>query len=70
MRPVGLDVDGVVDQVDPGGGHAEGDDREEHLQESPWLGDDAGGDRCGEDQDVLDPLAGAARPKQTRQRRG
>jgi hypothetical protein len=68
MRPVCLDIEGVVDQVDPGRSHAEGDDSDEHLQESPRLGDDACRDRRGQDQDVLDPLAGAARSKDDRQR--
>jgi hypothetical protein len=54
MRPVGLDIEGVVDQVDTGGSQAEGDDRDEHLHEGLRLGDHAGGDRRGQDQDVLD----------------
>jgi len=64
VSAIGLHIQGVVDQVDAGGGHGEGDECDQHLGEGFWLGDDPGGERCGQDQDVLDPLAGPARPEQ------
>src|SRR5450631_259797 len=67
MRAVDLDVDDVVDQVDPRRGQAEGNDCHDHSQGSPRFEVDAGGSRRGEHQGVLYPLTGAARPDQNPQ---
>jgi len=68
MGPVGLDIDSVVDQVDPRRGHGEGNDSDEHLQGGTGLERNAGGRRCGEHQNVLDPLTGPTRPNESRHR--
>ena len=63
MRTVGLYVEGVVDQVDPRRGHAEGDEDDGHLGDNQWLEGDAAGYRSGQHKDVLDPLTWTAGPQ-------
>src|SRR5450631_2460782 len=64
MCPVSLDVQNVVDKVDPGGGQAECNEGGGHLHDGLRLECDAAGYRCGKYQDVLDPLTRAASPQE------
>ena len=56
MRPIGLDVEDVVPEVDATGAEAEGDEHHEGLAELVGLIEQAGGTRRSKDEDVLDPL--------------
>ena len=55
-EPVGLDVEGVVPQVDAAGGEAEGDEGEQRLPELGPVVEDAGRAGGGEHEQVLRPL--------------
>jgi hypothetical protein len=58
MAAVGFDVAGVVEQVGSARDEAEGDEGERHGERGFGLGEDAGGSRGGEHEDVLRPLPG------------
>ena len=53
---VGLDVEGVVPEVDAAGGEAEGDERQHRAAERRPVVEHAGGAGGGEHEHVLDPL--------------
>jgi hypothetical protein len=58
VRPVGDDVGGVVEVVGAARHQAERREGDERAEPVVGFVEDAGRARSGEDQDVLDPLAG------------
>jgi hypothetical protein len=59
MLPVLLHVAHIVNEVDGGAHQAERDEGQCRTPDHGWLEEPASGQRCGEDEEVLDPLAGS-----------
>ena len=59
MLPVLLHVAHIVDEVDGGAHQAERDEGQRSALEHGWLEKPPSGQRSGEDEEVLDPLAGS-----------
>jgi hypothetical protein len=59
MLPILLHVAHIVDEVNGGAHQAERNEGQCSTSDHGWLKEPASGQRCGEDEEVLDPLAGS-----------
>jgi hypothetical protein len=64
MPPVGVDVEGVVQEVGAAGSQTEGPERRQRARQLVGLGQHPGGAGRREHEQVLDPLAGSSRAQQ------
>jgi hypothetical protein len=64
MLPVGVDIEGVVEEVGAARREAQRDERDRGAEDLVRVGEDPGGAGGRDDQQVLQPLLRSCRPQQ------